>query len=175
MALGLVVALSVACLGQTGFVPATFFGLTIGKSTMTDFKKRFGEPKGFFENKLSGKTQLRYEDIGPVAGNVDVDAVSSSGIIQGISVDPATPLSTEEAERLFGSDFKIVRYAFEPCIGDETRPMFESENGFPYMIYSKLGIAVGLDSVNPAKVVFIHYLHDPVGAKESRCKDKTFR
>jgi hypothetical protein len=160
-----------ASLSQAEFRPATFSGLTMGKSTIADVKKRFGEPKAFLENNLTGKTWMRYEDIAPVAGDVEIDAVSNSGIIQGISVDPTLRFSIEDSKRLFGSDFKIVRYAFEPCIGDETRPMFESENGFPYMVYSKLGIAIVLDSVDPTNVLFINYLHEPVGATKSRCKE----
>ena len=61
----LLVMVCVACAGQADFVPATFSGLTVGKAAVSDFKNSFGEPREFFENKVSSKIWMRYENIGP--------------------------------------------------------------------------------------------------------------
>jgi hypothetical protein len=148
------------------FQPADFSGLKLGKATISDVRKKLGPPMNEFRDD-SGTTWLYYADIGPVRGKVEVIADSATGRIETIDVSANLPL--KEAQKIFGSKFKLIRYNFDSCLrkGDAA-PVYEAADGpLEYVVYASLGVAL---SVNGTQVEIINYLSKPLGAKASQCR-----
>lgn len=152
---------------QEGFAPAKFVDLGIGKATITEVTNRFGRPTDVHRDN-SGTTWLYYRNVGPVPGKVEMQADTKSEILQLVSVFPDN-LFLEGARKLFGQNFKVIRYNFDSClnVGGEA-PLYESKDGqIEFIVYERLGIALSRDG---EQIKEIDYLSKPIGTKESRCK-----
>jgi hypothetical protein len=151
---------------QVRFVPASYFGVRIGKATIADVTKRFGTATDTYQDNY-GITWLYYRDIGPVPGKVEVQADSKSKVIRIITISPER-LSLENAKKVFGSDFKVVRYAPDTCLdfgGDG--PIYESANGpLEFIEYRSIGVVLERDA---GRVIRIEYRSEAPGPKESQC------
>jgi hypothetical protein len=157
-------------MAQDSFKPAEFAGLRVGKATVTEAKKRLGQPRDSFRGGM-GTDWLYYSDVGPVPGKVEIIADSKTGLIEGVSVYPDN-LTLKEATKLFGPNYRTVRYALDECLssGGDGAPIYESKDGpLEYVVYSDQGIAIAPDG---EQVRSIEYLSRPLGAKKSQCEDK---
>jgi hypothetical protein len=162
-ALGLLAGIAVA---QENFRPAVFAGLTIGKSTLKDAQQKLGKPADTSQDK-SG-TYWVYDDIGAVPGMVELAAPAGSQVISYVTLYPKD-LSINDAQKLFGTDFRVIRYASEPCLGDgEAGPLYESPTGASeFIVYARRGLAL-IRAGN--RITQIQYRGQPIGSKQSRCK-----
>lgn len=158
-----------AARAQDSFKPAQFAGLRVGKDTITVAEQRLGKPNKVFRDN-AGATWVYYRDVGPAAGKVEIIADSKSGMIDSVVVYPSN-LSVEEAKKLFGPGFSVIRYDFDLCLADaDGAPLFESNDGqLEYIVYPGLGIAIQL---NAGEAESIRFLSKPLGAKKSQCQGK---
>ena len=137
---------SPAWMAQDSFKSAEFAGLRVGKATVAEARKRLGQPRDSFRGAM-GTDWLYYSDVGPIPGKVEIIADSTTGLIEGVSVYPdSQPL--REATKLFGPNYRTVRYAFDECLssGGDGAPIYESKDGpLEYVVYSDQGIAIATD------------------------------
>lgn len=152
--------------------PATYRGLTMGRSTVAEMRRIFGRPKHsevFNRKKSNAEVWYHYNTVREFAGTLRVVVDQTNNIVKAIDIQPRD-LSKEEAIKHFGSDYIITKYDFDSCLGDEeSAPLFESLNGsVTFIEYRKRGIAIAVDGT--AKVNEISYVSKPIGAKSSRCK-----
>lgn len=130
--------------------PATYRGLTIGKSTRKDMLRIFGKPNNFSEykrieknRKPNSEVQYYYDNRGELPGGLIVGINNKTKKIVWIRLRP-DKLSKEDAIRHFGPDYVVKRYGFDDCIdGTEAVPIFESPDGSWVLIeYRERGITV---------------------------------
>jgi len=152
--------------------PATFRGITVGKSKRPDMLRALGQPKWSRttpgEGDEHGTVWNNYERVGEFPGPTNVATDSVTGIITRIDFYPAK-LSKEEAIKYFGPKYVLTKYAFDPCPGDEeTEPIYESPSG-PLMSveYRARGIAVSIGYKD--MVTKISYVSGPIGSVKSKC------
>jgi hypothetical protein len=154
---------------QDAFRPATFHGLTIGKAKIADVKRELGNPVEQTDDR-HGSIYMFYKDIGPVPGTVEIGADKNTQLVGYVAVYPDN-LSLDAAKELFGSGFRIMRYAFDMCLdkGGEG-PIYESRNGsLEFVVYPALGIAIYPEQ---GRARDITYNSKPLGRKEFQCKGK---
>lgn len=162
----------VALQAERRWRPATFRGITVGKSKRVDMLRALGEPKWSRttpgEGDEHGIVWNNYERVGEFPGPTNVAADSVTGIITRIDFYPAR-LSKDEAIKHFGRKYMITRYAFDPCPGDEeAEPIYESPNGpLTSVEYRARGIAVSIGYKD--MVIKISYVSEPIGSVKSRC------
>jgi hypothetical protein len=131
--------------------PATFRGLTIGKSQRADMLRVLGKPKwsritpGEKGEEPDSEVWKNYEQAGEVPGQVNVVVDERSGVIKTIILYPKE-ISKEQAIAHFGRDYIITRYDFDPCEEDEeSEPIHESPNGrLDFVEYRSKGIAISV-------------------------------
>jgi hypothetical protein len=155
--------------------PATYLGLTVGRSTAADMYRKLGKPKSEGKAELDTRSDKiatfrhEYASTGVLAGKLLIFTTGKSGRITDIEIYP-TSLPLNELTKQFGSQFKTTRYDFDNCLNDgESGPIYESKNGsISYVEYRQLGIAV---RVGPNSLVEeILFVSEPVGSKFSVCK-----
>ncbi|HUE81591.1 MAG TPA: hypothetical protein VMM84_05690 [Pyrinomonadaceae bacterium] len=99
--------------------PATFRGLTMGKSTRLDMIGVFGEPKWselFYEDKANSECWHHYESGGEFPGELVFNVDKSTGVILRIILHPKN-LTLKDAIKRLGENYVITRYDF--CQGFE--------------------------------------------------------
>lgn len=150
---------------------ATYRGLTMGKSKVSDMRRVFGAPKRsevFNKGKSDQEVWYCYDGIWEFPGTLRV-VVNKARTIQAIDMQP-TDLTKEAVIKHFGPDHVITRYDFDSCLGDEeSAPLFESPHGSVVFIeYRNRGIAISVGGTG--KVNEIRYVSEPIGAESSKCK-----
>lgn len=156
------------------WLPATYRGLTMGRSTRADMIRVFGKPKFsevFVEAGSSPEDWYHYDDAGEFPGEVIVNVDKLTGRILRITLQPKSLLSAD-ATRHFGKDYGLKRYEFCPGFEEqESAPLYENAKGqFRYIEYRKRGIALALTPMG--EVGSITYGSGPVGVPSSKCKRK---
>ena len=180
--------------------PATFRGITVGKSRFTDMLRAWGKPKWSRTSKPEGEgdsgqekreseersrrgkrreaeadshqvTWTNYERVGEFPGPTTVVSNTRSGVITRINFYPER-LTKEQAIAHFGSGYIITRYAFDSCLDEEDEePIYESPTGPLVSVeYRSRGIAISVGYKD--LVTKISYVSGPIGSAESRCKGK---
>lgn len=155
--------------------PATFRGLTMGKSRRADMLRVLGKPKwsritpGEKGEEPDSEVWNNYELAGEVPGQVNVVVDERSGVIKTIILYPKK-ISKQQAIAHFGRDYIITTYDFDPCEEDEdSEPIYESPKGpLEFVEYRSKGIAISIgygDSVTK-----ISYVAGPIGSTQPRCK-----
>ena len=160
--------------GQSGshWRPATFRGITVGKSKLSNMLRKWGPPKWSRNSKRDNEeeqvTWTNYEKVGEFAGPTTVVSDTRTGVITRINFYPAR-LTKEQAIAHFGKGYVVTRYAFDSC-GDEedSEPIYESPNGPLISVeYRARGIAISVG--NNDMVTKISYVSGAIGALKSRC------
>lgn len=153
--------------------PATFRGITVGKSKVTNMLRSWGQPKWSRDSKRGNEderqvTWTNYEKVGEFAGPTTVVSDTRTGVITRINFYPAR-LTKEQAIAHFGKRYIVTRYAFEPCRDEEdAEAIYESASGLLIIVeYRARGIAISIG--NSDMVTKISYVSGPIGAMKSRC------
>lgn len=152
--------------------PATFRGMTVGKSKRADMLRLLGEPKWSRttpgEGDEHGTTWNNYDRVGEFPGPTNLASDARTGVITRIDFYPQK-LSKAEAIKHFGPKYVMTRYAFDPCPGDEDEEsIYESPNGPLVSIeYRVRGIAISVGYKD--MVTKISYVSEPIGSAKSKC------
>jgi hypothetical protein len=156
---------------QLDFSPANFEGLVMGKVTVTTVTQRFGKPDNILKDDVRGYNWLYYHDIGRVPGKVEMHAKFKTDIVDTLVVYPTGKLSVENALKLFGPTFKLIRYDFDNCLGQgDEAPIYESPSGsLEFLVSRELGM--WLLSEN-GMISYIWYGSKPLGSQKSQCKEQ---
>jgi len=153
--------------------PATFRGITVGKSKLAAMLRNWGKPKWSRSSKIGDEderqvTWTNYEKSGEFPGPTTVVSDTRSGIITRINFYPDR-LTKQEAIAHYGSGYVVTRYAFDSC-GDEEdeEAIYESPNGPLVSVeYRARGIAISVGYND--MVTKISYVAGPIGSAKSRC------
>jgi hypothetical protein len=118
---------------------------------------------------------MYYENIGPLPGRVEIPADKKSQLVWYVSIR-RNNLSLDDAKKLLGDDYRIIRYNFDSCLGDsEASPIYEDENGsLEFIVYASKGIVIHFQP-RTNLVDEIDYESKPPGPKQSKCKGKPAR
>jgi len=169
------------CLGVVGSVaqsarqwrPATFHGVTVGKSKLANMLRSWGPPKWSRTSKRADEdepqvTWTNYEKAGEFPGPTTVVSDTRSGTITRINFYPDR-LTKVQAIAHFGKGYVVTRYAFDSCGGEEdSEPIYESPSGpLTNVEYRARGIVISIG--NNDMVTKISYVSGPVGSAKSRC------
>jgi hypothetical protein len=158
--------------------PATYRGLTVGKSNRADVLRVLGQPKwsraheGEDDAESGQKVWNNYERAGEFPGTTTVVIDGRSGVIARIDFYPER-LTKEQAVAHFGPGYIVTKYDFDPCPGDEeSEPIYESPDGPLVSVeYRSRGIAISVGYKD--LVTKISYVGGPIGATKSKCKGGT--
>lgn len=172
-----VILLFAAVAGQTGqasrqWRPATYRGITVGKSKLANMLRAWGPPKWSRNSKRDSEeeqvTWTNYEKVGEFAGPTTVVSDTRTGVITRINFYPDR-LTKEQAITHFGKGYVVTRYAFDSCLDEEdSEPIYESLNGPLISVeYRARGIAISVG--NNDMVTKISYVSGPIGSAKSRC------
>ena len=161
---------------------ANFQGLIVGRSKRAEMLRRFGQPKWSQtkpddkdEDKNKGKekepprlTWNHYEKISDLPGMTNIAVDSRTGIVTRIDFFPDR-LTRAQAIAHFGTDYIVIRYAFDECERDEdVEAIYESPNGPLISVeYRGRGIAITVGAND--MVTRIRYVSRPIGSTRSRC------
>ncbi|HEY5075567.1 MAG TPA: hypothetical protein VII34_12805 [Pyrinomonadaceae bacterium] len=160
---------------QTGrqWRPATYRGVTVGKSRVADMLRAWGKPKWSRTSRReadeeSQVTWTNYERVGEFPGPTTVVSDTKTGAITRINFYPDR-LAKEQAIGHFGSDYLITRYSFDSCLDEEDEePIYESPTGPVVSLeYRARGIAISIGFKD--LVTEISYVGGPIGSTKSRC------
>lgn len=171
--LGLILSQTPARQADRNWRPATFRGITVGKSKRVDMLRVFGEPKWSRTTPGEGQEHAtiwnHYERIGELPGLTNVASDSRTGTITRIDFFPVK-LSKAQAIAHFGRGYVVTKYAFDPCEPDEdSEPIYESPNGPLVSVeYRARGIAISVGDKD--MVTRISYVSEPIGSAKSKCK-----
>lgn len=159
---------------KAAWQPASYRGLTAGKSTKTDMLEIFGKPQreeSDNEDPDADQDWYFYDHMGEFPGEFTVAVDKQSGLVV-MMFQLLVNVSREDVIERFGKDYVVTRYDFCPGFDyAESAPIYESERGDgSYMEYRSNGIAVLLDDFGV--VHNISYLAKPVGySSKSQCPE----
>jgi hypothetical protein len=159
----------VQALNDRTWRPATYQGLTIGKSTRSDMLRVLGKP---LSSGPSADQDPPYPIVwneygritGDTPGTLAVEVDSRNNRIVSISVSPDR-MTKQEAIKLFGDNYLLMGYQF--CKGlppeAEVGPVYEDPKSseIDYLEYRNRGIAIHLDY--QGMVNSIYYVAEPIG------------
>ena len=161
---------------QTGrqWRPATYRGITLGKSKLPDMLRSWGKPKWSRTSKPESDEEDRqvvwtnYERAGEFPGPTTVVSDKRSGRVTRIILYPDR-LTRAQAIAHFGSGYVVTRYAFDSCRDEEDdEPIYESPMGPQVSVeYRARGIAISVGDKD--MVTKISYVSGPIGSPKSRC------
>ena len=163
----LILGLTVHTVAQTKrkkWQPATYKGLTAGKSTLADALRVFGQPvRKDFDEPDSEEIWYVYNDAGEFPGQFTVAINKKTKRVKAMMIAMLEDVKKETVLERLGNDYEIVRY--DACPDDaesEAGPFYESPNGAAvYIEYRSRGIAV---TVNSQGMVYgVDYLSRPPG------------
>jgi hypothetical protein len=154
--------------------PATYLGLTVGKSTYEDALRVLGDPRSTVVSEgdePDTEVWHHYEGVGELPGKLIVGVDAKTKVIERFILSPES-LTKDDAIRHFGRDYVITRYDFDTCLREgDGAPLYESPNGaVTDLEYRERGISISLNYDN--KVNHIEYVSKPTGAASSKCKAK---
>jgi hypothetical protein len=166
---------AVAPAAQTGrqWRPASYRGVTVGKSKVDEMLRAWGKPKWSRTSRReadeeSQVTWTNYERVGEFPGPTTVVSATRTGVVTRINFYPDR-LTKEQAIAHFGSSYIITRYAFDSCLDEEdSEPIYESTTGPVVSLeYRARGIAISIGYKD--LVTKISYVGGPIGSTKSRC------
>jgi hypothetical protein len=154
--------------------PATYRGLTVGKSKRADLLRVFGQPKwsrsskGEDGDEADREVWSSFEAVGEFPGQTNV-LTDKRDLITRIDFYPAG-LTKNQAIAHFGKGYVLTRYSLESCLGDEdSEALFESPKGpLLYLEYRARGVAISIGYQD--LVTKISYIKGPIGSTKSKCK-----
>jgi hypothetical protein len=155
--------------------PATYRGVTVGKSRVADMLRVWGKPKWSRTSRREEDerqvTWTNYERAGEFPGPTTVVSDTRSGVVTRINFYPDR-LAKEQAIAHFGSGYLVTRYAFDSCLDEEDdEPIYESPTGPLVSVeYRARGIAIAVGYKD--LVTKISYVSGPIGSAQSRCQGK---
>ena len=153
--------------------PATYRGITVGKSRVAEMLRAWGKPKWSRTSRReadeeSQVTWTNYERVGEFPGPTTVVSDTKTGVVTRINFYPDR-LTKEQAIAHFGSNYITTRYAFDSCLDEEdSEPIYESPAGpLVNVEYRARGIAISVGYKD--LVTRISYVSGPVGSPRSKC------
>ena len=164
---GLILGLTLPTVAQTKrkkWQPATYKGLTVGKSTLADVLRVFGQPvRKDFDEPDSEEIWYVYNDAGEFPGQFTVAINKKTKRVLAMMIAMLEDVKKETVLERLGNDYKVVRYAPCPDFDEsESGPFYESSNGpAVYFEYRSRGITVTADS--KGMVYGVDYLARPPG------------
>jgi len=160
-----------------GWRPATYRGLTIGRSTRTDMLRILGRPLSSGPSAdQDPPAPIIWNDYGMIKGELSgqlaVEVNSRNDLIVSISISPEH-MSKEDAIRYFGNDYLLMGYEFCPDQSPDADGGLVYEDpkssSIDYLEYRSRGIAIHLDY--QGNVNAIYYVDEPIGlASKAECK-----
>ena len=162
----LILGLTVHTVAQTKkkkWQPATWKGLTTGKSTRADVLKLLGKPiRKDFTEPDSPEVWYIYKDVGDFPGDLTVAINKKTLRVSAILLSPDGEVKKEVVLKHLGDDWEITRY--ESCPGDNIveGPVYQNDKGHAEFIeYRSKGIAILVGYQD--RVDNIEYLESPPG------------
>lgn len=125
------------------WMPSSFSGIEIGKSTRDDLIKKFGKPVWEGDEELEGEEEevqkalerhsgkrmlLEFKDAGGIIGKTSVMIGEKDKIVQAIDVYPATPFTKEEIISKYGGEF-VEKYANDSICSAIEKPVHKDSIG----------------------------------------------
>lgn len=160
-----------------GWRPATYRGLTIGKSTRTDMLRILGKPLSSGPSADQDPPMpIIWNDYGMVrdelSGQLAVEVDSRNDRIVSISISPEH-MTKEDAIRHFGNDYLLMGYDSCPGQSPDVGVGLVYENpkssSISHLEYRSRGIAIHLDY--QGNVNSVYYVYRPLGlASKAECK-----
>jgi len=149
--------------------PAHFRNLTVGQSTTKEVIAELGNPTYVGKEEDTGEPMWTYDVHEPFPGFLYV--YIRNGRLRGIGLGLTSPVETSEIVRVFGSNYRIIHYDFDDCLGQGgSAPVFRSPDGpLEEMEFPELGVSASLHN---GKVQEISYTNRPAGPSHSRCLSK---
>jgi hypothetical protein len=140
------------------WLPPTYLGLTLGISTRTEVKNRFGEAnwegtpeeKAFLDEN-EGETEIEYKNISSIEGVVVITLGKKSQIVKAITIYPNNPKSREEIVAEYGSDFFEVASYESMCIKPNRQigANFKPLSDYPIaLVYPNKGMYISIPEQN---------------------------
>lgn len=152
-------------LDKREWIPPTYLGLTLGKSTENDVKKLFGKPKWegsreekIFESDSENEILLDYVDVKEVDGDIAITIGEKTRIVKAIAVYSNENLTKQEIISKYGSDFYEIESSESMCIKDD-HPPGESNRKMQYpivLVYPNKGMYVFINEDN--KLIYRGFL-----------------
>ena len=149
----------------------TYRGITIGKSTATELRQKWGTPKwsGHWEWDNPKNPKFRLYDYGAqekFIRNIRAEVETKTGRVINIDIW-ANELPLSKAIELFGKDYIETRYQFCNCDLSDGAPIFESTDGNLRRIeYRSRGIAM---VVNYREMITsIRFVDKQIGFKSAK-------
>ncbi len=148
---------------------AKYHDLVVGSSTQNDVLRVLGKPKAVGKEQDTGAPTMTWIVTDPVPGTLVV--YTKKGILDGMILTPKKDLTKAEILRLFGSEFRVVRYAMDDCVGEGgAGPIYESPDGpIKHLEYRDRGLAVVYAYDDDEKVEAIIFTSKPFGPTHSVC------
>jgi hypothetical protein len=149
----------------------TYRGITIGKSTATELRQRWGEPKwsGHWEwdNPKNPEFLLYdYDAQDEFIFKIRVETETKTGKVNSIDIS-TDELPLSKAIELFGKDYIETWYESCNCEPGEASPIFESPDGnYRSIEYRSRGIAMAVD--DQGRVISIQFVDKPIGFKSAK-------
>lgn len=149
----------------------TYRGITIGKSTATELRQKWGEPKwsGHWEGDNPKNPEFLLYDYDAQEDfiiKIRVEAETKTGKVTSIDIwTDELPLS--KAVELFGKDYIETWYKSCNCEPGEASPIFESPDGNHRSIeYRSRGIAMAVN--DRQMIISIKFIDKPIGFKSAK-------
>jgi hypothetical protein len=152
------------------WMPATYKGLVMGKSTRQEVLRVLGKPEWVGRESDTGVATMEFPVSDPVPGKLAVHFPHGE-IVNDMTLYPVSRLTDKDILALLGSDYLTVRYATDDCLGDAlTAPLYESPDGYiKHLENRSRGLALAFYAHG---VEAIHFVHEPFGPTSSRCGGK---
>jgi hypothetical protein len=179
-------SIDLSCYGRNGFAvnvtmdyqrerrvaewgAATFQGITIGKSSSLDLKRKWGKPDSTgnwdWDDPEKPKYLLHhYRMQERYQADVTVEIETKTDKIIAISMSP-DKMTLEQAVKIFGKDYVKTRYAFCDCDLGDGSPIYElpEVGSLLYIEYRKRGIAMAVNDLG--MITTIQFVNKPIGLK----------
>ncbi|MBP9664736.1 MAG: hypothetical protein KBD94_08945 [Pyrinomonadaceae bacterium] len=159
----------------TGWNPATFKGLILGKASRDDLLRVLGKPVSSYESPDDLPTEAvpdwndEYDYSEEITGKLVASSVKKSGVLTNITIYPHN-LSFARLTEVYGRNFVTTRYGFIECPNDQgSSLMREDHDGEIELVeYRVRGIVI---DVRENKVRTIEFVSLPVGVAGLDCPD----
>jgi hypothetical protein len=148
------------------WVAAVYHGLVVGTSTKADVLRVLGKPKSVGKEQDTGLPTMSYAVSDPVQGTLVV--FIRRGLLDAMSLTPKTRSTKDDIVSVLGSDYLVVHYAPDDCLGEGgAAPIYEDRNGpIERIEYRSRGLAL---SLHDSEVEAILFVAKPFGPTRSRC------
>jgi hypothetical protein len=153
--------------------PARYHGLVVGTSSREDVLGRLGKPEAVGTEQDTGVPTMTYAVTDPVPGTLIV--YPEKGVLKGMTLYPARSLTDRDIVHILGSDFVVVRYDMDGCLGEGgAGPIYQTPNGpIKQMEYRDRSLAAVFAYNDDHKVEAIVFTSKPFGPTHSLCAGRT--